>query len=87
MNEIFQRTLKEKFEGDSSWSKIDMVTPHGAYDAVGNLVNVGDTVKILRDGKTTIEKVTRLEGVHYKGRIGIETENNGWSYFWRVLKI
>lgn len=87
MNEIFQRTLKEKFEGDSSWSKIDMVTPHGAYDAVGNLVKVGDTVKILRDGKTKIDKVTHLEGVHYKGRIGIGTENDGWSFYWRVLKI
>lgn len=87
MSEIFQRTFKEKFEGDSSWAEIDMVTSDGAYDAVGNLVNVGDTVKLRRGGKAKLDKVTQIETIDYKGRLGIATENYGWLYFWRVLKI
>lgn len=87
MNEIFQRTLKEKIEGDFSWEKIDMVTPDGAYDAVGNLVKVGDTVKLCIDGEAKITRVRQLEPINYQGKFGIDTELYGWCAFWRVLKI
>lgn len=102
MNEIFQRTLKEKIEGDSSWSKIDMVTPDGAYDAVGNLLNVGD--KLIRIkiesgggenvGKSDIAIVRRIEKVGYTSSLSIHakpidagSDRNEWLCFAEVLKI
>ena len=64
-----------------------MVTPHGAYDAVGNLVKVGDTVKIIDEVVLKIDKVVELEAIPYTGWLGIYTENHGWTYFWDVIKI
>lgn len=89
-SEFFQRTLDWYVDGigfrDEASSPT--VSPDGAYDAVGNTVKVGDTVKILRGSqKGSLKRVIFVKEVGYRWRMNIRVEGNYIKCFHQYIKV
>lgn len=87
MNKIFEAVYKKHTENE--WDhRLKTSTSQGAYDAVGNLVNVGDKVLWIKaHRKGQIQTVTEIESAGYEGTLNMFMDNDNWPRMYNVIKI
>lgn len=87
MNKIFEAVYKKHTKGEWDWD-LKTSTPQGAYDAVGNLVNVGDQVLLIKEHKKgKIGTVTAIEDAGYEGVQNILLDDDYWPRMYALIKI
>lgn len=89
MNKFIEAVYKKHTDDISEW-EWDLITstPQGAYDAVGNLVNVGDKVLRIKDHKKgQIQTVVAIEKAGYEGTQNICVDVSSWPRMYNIIKI
>lgn len=89
-SEFFQRTMDWYVDGIGFRDGFSSptVSPDGAYDAVGNLVNAGDKVLWIKGHrKGSIQTVTAIESSGYTGTQNILASDDYWPRMYNLIKI